>query len=517
MSFQKMQKTAFGAALLLLFALAPCVAQLAQTQSGKLQFSVRDAKGQPLPCRVLVYDAAGKPQRADKLPFWRDHFVCAGDAALDLPPGKYRYEIERGPEHDRVTGTADVRPDAPGFVKAQLKRIGNLAALGWHSGDLHVHRAPADIPLLMQAEDLHVAPVITWWNKQNPWAEKPLPEPALVRFDGNRFYHLLAGEDERGGGALLYFHLKKPLAIAGAAKEYPSSLKFALDAKLGPDEVWIDIEKPFWWDFALWLASGKMDSVGIANNHQNRSVMYESEAWGKPRDPLAYPAPLGNGFWSQDIYYHALNTGLRLPPSAGSASGVLPNPVGYNRVYVHTGKELTWDGWWKNLKAGRSFVTNGPLLLVTANGQMPGHVFRAPAGKTVEIDIKAEVLSNDPIKNVVIIQNGQRQRVLAVKRKEFHEGLGKITFKESGWFLVRAMADVPNTFRFASTAPFYVEIGPQKNRVDRRSVQFFLDWTTERMANLKQALVDPEQAREVLAEHAKARAYWEDLLKKAKD
>ena len=41
----------------------------------------------------------------------------------------------------------------------------------------------------MQAEDLHVAPVITWWNKQNLWAQKKLPEKALVRFDGNRFYH----------------------------------------------------------------------------------------------------------------------------------------------------------------------------------------------------------------------------------------------------------------------------------------------------------------------------------------
>ena len=28
------------------------------------------------------------------------------------------------------------------------------------------------------------------------------------------------------------------------------------------------------------------------------------------------------------IYYHLLNCGLRVPPSAGSASGVLPNPVG---------------------------------------------------------------------------------------------------------------------------------------------------------------------------------------------
>ena len=94
--------------------------------------------------------------------------------------------------------------------------------------------------------------------------------------------------------------------------------------------------------------------------------MYESEAWGKPRVVERLPAPLGNGYWSQEIYYHLLNCGLRLPPSAGSASGVLPNPVGYNRVYVHVGKELTWEKWWEGLRAGRSFVTNGPLLRVKA-------------------------------------------------------------------------------------------------------------------------------------------------------
>jgi hypothetical protein len=58
-----------------------------------------------------------------------------------------------------------------------------------------------------------------------------------------------------------------------------------------------------------------------------------------------------------------LNCGLRIPPSAGSGSGVLPNPVGYNRVYVHLDEQLTYDGWWQGFKQGRSLVTNGPLLL----------------------------------------------------------------------------------------------------------------------------------------------------------
>src|SRR5262249_12161775 len=198
--------------------------------------------------------------------------------------------------------------------------------------------------LLMQAADLHVAPVITWWNKQNEWAGKELPAQRLVRFDKDRCYHVLAGEDEREGGALLYFNLTKPLAIFEATREFPSPIEFLHEARKDVG-AWVDIEKPFWWDVPLWLASGQVDSVGLANNHMCREQMYETEAWGRPRDTKRLEPPRGNGFWTQEIYYHILNCGVRLPPSAGSASGVLPNPVGYNRVYVYLGKSLFYEKW----------------------------------------------------------------------------------------------------------------------------------------------------------------------------
>ncbi len=117
--------------------------------------------------------------------------------------------------------------------------------------------------------------------------------------------------------------------------------------------VWIDIEKPFWWDVPTWLATGQMNSIGIANNHMCRSGMLSTEAWGKPQDLNRLPDPLGNGLWSQEIYHEILNTGIRLPPTAGSASGVLSNSVGYNRVYVHLGdQELTRDARFAALSEG---------------------------------------------------------------------------------------------------------------------------------------------------------------------
>src|SRR4029077_15975237 len=139
-----------------------------------------------------------------------------------------------------------------------------------------------------------------------------LPDEPLVRFDGNRFYHMMAGEDEREGGALLYFHLKRPLAITEATREFPSPLKFAQEARQHKG-VWIEAEKPFWWDVPVWVAAGPGAFLCGANNHMCRDKMYDTEAWGKPREVERYPAPRGNGYWTQDLYYRLLNCGLRIP------------------------------------------------------------------------------------------------------------------------------------------------------------------------------------------------------------
>jgi hypothetical protein len=482
--------------------------------TAKVTIRVVGEDGKPLPCRIHLKDAAGKPVRAPKLPFFRDHFVCPGTATVALAAGTYRYEIERGPEYARQDGSITVKA-APVERRVVLKRIDDLAKRGWYGGELHVHRPVEDIKLLMRAEDLHVAPIITWWNNRNLWKGRELPKQTLVRFDGDRFYDVMAGEDEREGGALMFFGRKSPLAITGSTREYPSPMKFVAAAR-GHKGVWIDVEKPFWWDVPVWLASGQVDSIGLANNHMCRSRMYEDEAWGRPRDAKRLPPPRGNGLWTQEIYYHILNCGLRLPPSAGSASGVLPNPVGYNRVYVHTGTPLTWEKWWAGLKAGRSFVTNGPLLLCTANGKPPGHVFTSdPDAGGVRVALNCRLRSNDPVSKIEIIQNGRIVRTTSAKLPATGSNLGQLTFKQSGWFLVRAIAAEKRTFRFASTAPFYVEIGPHKKRISKRSVEFFQTWVEERIKRVPLKLKDQAKLKEVLAHHEAARKFWAKLAKAA--
>ena len=478
------------------------------------------ATGRPVPCCVYLRDAEGRPVRAASLPFWNDHFACRGDVSVPVGPGDYSIEIERGPEYRPASGT--VRVEGAGTVRArfELTRLTDPRKRGWRPGELHVHRPLEEAELLLEAADLDVAPVITWWNAHSQWADRQPPAKLLVRTPGGRLYHAMGGEDEREGGALLYFGLPRPLPIQKATREYPVSAAFLKAARQSPG-LWVDIEKPFWWDVPVWLSTGMADSIGIANNHMCRSRMYENEAWGRPRDERALPPPLGNGFWTQQIYYRILEAGLRLPPSAGSASGVLPNPVGYNRVYVHTGEDSSYAAWWKGLKAGRSFVTNGPILEVRANGKLPGTTFTGRAGKTLTLQLTGTVAGNDRLDRIEVIKNGtvastirpeciQRQ---PIGIRSTQHAVGSVSFDESGWFLVRALADNPKTFRFASTAPFYVSFSGRPQRISRGAVRFFADWLEERVARIK--LEDAQQRAEVMPHFEEARAFWKERAGKA--
>src|SRR4051812_7948740 len=65
---------------------------LAQTQTslGRLEITVTGDEGSgPIPCRIHLKDAEGKSVKPEKLPYFRDHFVCSGKVQLDLSPGDY--------------------------------------------------------------------------------------------------------------------------------------------------------------------------------------------------------------------------------------------------------------------------------------------------------------------------------------------------------------------------------------------------------------------------------------------
>jgi hypothetical protein len=153
------------------------------------------------------------------------------------------------------------------------------------------------------------------------------------------------------------------------------------------------------------------------------------------------------------------------------------------------------------------------MLLVTANGKLPGQVFTAGLGEEVKVHLKGEITTRDTIRFVEIIRDGEVVKRSSVAPFARTGSLATLTFKRSGWFLVRPIAENPRTFRFASTAPFHVEVGDVKRRVSKSAANFFLEWVKERAARVK--LDDAKQRAEVLKYHAAAEKFSKELLERA--
>jgi hypothetical protein len=385
------------------------------------------------------------------------HFYIDGKATLPLRVGAYTFELEAGPEYLTQNGQFEIERHADDSKRIEMKRVTDLAKEGWYGGDLDVHRKKTDLPLILRAEALHFAPPT---------------EP--------------------------------PTKDAKNSKDIPPT--FELDGHL-------IARTPYAWDLPVWLAGGKLDAIELINQHSLRNGVVDNEKDGRPRDKSFFPGPRGNGRWSETVYYHVLNCGLRIPPVAGSGSGFNDNPVGTNRVYVFCGNEFSQETWWEGLKAGRVFVTNGPLLRPMVEGQPPGNVLKLSDGGSLTLEIGLNLATSVPVEYLQIIKNGTVEA--EVRLAEFKNRKGRlppIHFDDSGWFLVRAVTSNPKTLQFASSGPYYVEKAGRP-RVSRASVKFFLDWQGANSTRVrKQADLEESSRASLLAQQESARKFFEKLL-----
>ena len=205
----------------------------ARAADGQLELRVLDKDTrQPIACRMTLTGANGKPRFPSKVTNWDDHFVVPGRVLLNLPLGVYTFEIERGPEYAAMSGHFTLSRYADDSKEVELPRHVDMSRKGWWSGDLDIRRAAKDIELLMAAEDLHVAPLVTWWNAPSQHAPSNPPTEAIRRLPENRLCDLLGGQSDAAGrdaSPCCICRARSPLATPAA--DYPPVTQYLQQAK----------------------------------------------------------------------------------------------------------------------------------------------------------------------------------------------------------------------------------------------------------------------------------------------
>src|SRR5262249_6959195 len=172
--------------------------------------------------------------------------------------------------------------------------------------------------------------------------------------------------------------------------------------KMHQEGALIELDKHNWpWTMML-VPVMRPDLYELTNNHVWRTE-FAFKDFGEPAAEYM-KIERGRKDWTErgwidyglQNYYALLNCGFRLRPTAGTAAGVHPVPLGFGRVYVHLPEGFSFDRWFAGLGAGRSFVTTGPMLFATVNDQQPGKSFETAEGGTYRI--RGRAIRGQPLK-----------------------------------------------------------------------------------------------------------------------
>ncbi len=496
---------------------------------GRLRLLVVDGAGKPLAARVSVARSDGRAYAPDDA--WRHadeafdrkergfeygYFHTGGTAELTAPAGAVRVEAWHGPEYRVTRADVTIVPGRIVTKRLVLERLANLPARGWWSGDLHVHmnyggayrNTPAHLAFQARAEDLHVVENLVV-NKEQRIPDigyfrtdaDPASGPGFVLVHGQEYHTSYWGHTGLLG---LRDHYVLPEYVGypntAAASLYPTNadvadLAHAQGALFGyvhpfetqPDPA--DTTQRLTYELPVDAALGKVDYVEVMGYSDHL---------------------ITSGIW-----YRLLNCGIRLPAGAGTDAfpnfSALRGPPGLVRVFVRSGTKLDRRGWIAGLKAGRTFVTNAPLLEFTLGGHAIGDEIRVPAGGrlTARVGLRSSV----PVDHLELIGDGGVVATLPLAADRMSaSAIVPVLVKRSGWYLVRAWSDhatlpVLDLYPFASTSPIYVKVAGQPVR-SRDDAAFFVRW----IDRLEQAA----GAHEVW-NTAEERAHVLDLLGRARE
>ena len=474
---------------------------------------VDSLSGEPLPARVYVQSADGvwhfarsaapegstvrydKQNRLNTNSVEKYVTLSAHPFTVEVPPGTCTITVERGKEYKPLVKKIEVG-SSPVEVQLLLRRWIDMSERGWFSGDTHVHRTIEELPNIMLAEDLNVAFPLTYWvtkafappaSGDKNTADKAGTDlieidKSHVIYPRNTEYELFTVNGKRHTLGAVFVLNHKSVSDLGAPPVKPIAARAHAEGAL------LDLDKHNWpWSLALVPTMG-VDLFELSNNHIWRTAFgFTNWASGAPAYMgLDYDGKRGteHGWvhFGLQTWYALLDCGFRLRPTAGTANGVHPVPLGFGRVYVYCPSGFSYDSWLRGLNEGRSFVTTGPMLLAKVNGKQPGHTFALKNKPGHAFTVTGLAIGERPLTSIEIIENGEVAKRLRPPNHRTPTGgfensiEARVELGGSGWIAVRCFEEQPNgRFRFAHTAPVFVDVEDMPLRPRKVEVDYLVD------------------------------------------
>jgi hypothetical protein len=521
---------------------------------------VLDEDGKPTTASFVIRDGQGRqyPAKTKRLaPDFSFHpQVYREDGEkIRLPAGAYAVEFTRGPEYVAQRETLNVGAGArPEEWRFRLKRWINPAALGWYSGDHHIHAAgcshyeaptqgvmPKDMIRHIVGEGLNVGDVLTWgpcyyFQKQFFEAKvNPLSTPSnLMRYDVE-----VSGFPSSFNGHLTLLGLKE--------QDYPGAETI---------EQWPSWDLPI-----LKWAKAQGAVVGFAHSGWGLEVKtQELPNYEMPRfDGIGaneYVVDVTQGAvdfisavdtpatWELNIWYHTLNSGFRTRLGGETDFPcIYAERVGMGRSYVQTGGPLDYDSWVKGLRDGRAYVSDGRshLLDFRVDGLAvgtDGSELKLDAPKTVRVTARVAAYLNEapdealrarrqdqtpywdierarvgdtrevPLEVVVNGRADARKNITA--DGSLREVSFDVPLERSSWVALRILPS-------SHTNPVFVVVGGKPIRASRRSAEWCLAAVDQCWASKGPKISERERAEAERAYEAAREAYRRIIAESAVD
>jgi len=427
-------------------------------------------------------------------------FHIDGTCEVRLPAGTVAVEVSKGPEYVPLRREVTL---GPGKISMRLtvERWIDLRAEGWYSGDTRaISLSPHAALLEAAAEDLAVVNLLA--RERPPRDGRPPALPNLLAFSGTR--PALEWPDHLVAVNTLNTHpLLGTVALLNCHRVvYP--LRFG--APDGLDD-WSVLD---WCQqchrkagLVVWPDLPRLTSESPQGEALAAVLLGQIDAFEVSRFDDPEPTVLGD-------WYRLLDCGLRLPLAGGSGKdrNMVTLGAGSTSARLRQTSEVletseVYPAWIEAVRAGRTFVTNGPLLTLSANDQGPGAVVRTDPGRPVRL--RAEARSAVPFDHLELLVNG---RIVAGKMASGNRQSAvletEVPTGESAWIAARCWSQerLPGDGQcvYAHTSPVYIEAEGKPLRPSAETaapllelLDRMLDWAA------RQAHCESEQQRQHLA------------------